>query len=279
MNRFYLVIDLGTTQARACLVDRDGRIAAIQYCPLTSYYPHPGWVEQDPLSLWRTVRELIARVLAGTPAQREISALALTNQRGTVIVWEEESGKPVYPAIVWQDRRQWEFVDVLRARPLYQELRRKTGVIPSSAQLISKLRWILDKVPHIRKRAEAGELMAGTPDTWLLWKMSGGKIQATDYSNAGITGLFNLETLTWDADLLAKLAIPAQMLARDVKPSAASYGLTDPATIGMEIPIAAVAGDQHAAMLGYGCIDSGQAQVTIGTGAFLLINTGNQPRL
>lgn len=279
MRRLYLVIDLGTTQARVCLVDTEGKIETIHYLPIASHYPQPGWVEQDPLSLWQTVTELINQLLADHEKKRQIEGLALTNQRGTVIVWEKETGNPVYPAIVWQDRRQWDFVEVLTARPLYQEIRRKTGIIPSSAAMASKLRWILDKVPGVRQRAEAGELLAGTPDTWLLWKMTKGRVHTTDYSNASITGLFNLQTLSWDRDLLGKLAIPHRILAPEIKPSAAHYGMTEPSAIGIGVPIASVAGDQHSAMLGYGCIDSGQVQVTIGTGAFMLINTGNQPRL
>ena len=278
MGSFYLVIDLGTTQARACLVDIEGKIEAIRYLPVLSHYPQLGQVEQDPVHLWRTVSGLITKLLSEREQERQIKGLALTNQRGTVIVWEQAPGKPVYPAIVWQDRRQWAYVEELRASALYREIRRKTGTLPSNVDLISKLRWILDRVPDVRARAEAGEILFGTPDTWLLWKMTKGRVHATDYSNASITGLFNLESLAWDRDLPEKLAIPRRILAPEIKPSAAPYGVTDPSAIGIEVPVVSVAGDQHSAMLGYGCIDSGQAQVTIGTGAFMLINTGNKPQ-
>jgi glycerol kinase len=203
--------------------------------------------------------------------------LAIANQSNSFLVWEKNSGDPVYPAIIWQDRRIWKMVEELTTDPLRGELYQKTGIIPGSSSFISKLRWVLDMVPDVRKRAEGGELIAGTLDSWLLWKMTGGLLHATDYSNAGTTGLFNLRNLNWDEELLKKVDIPKHLMAREIKPSAANYGLTKAGSIGVEIPIAAVAGDQHAAMLGYGCINEGEMQATMGTGTFLLINTGRTP--
>ncbi len=279
VKKLFLIIDLGTTQARACLVELGGPFFAIEYTPLRSHYPQPNWAEQDPEALWQAVVETTRRLLASRRTQDEILALGLTNQRATVVVWEKETGKPVYPAITWQDRRKWAFVDQLEARPLFQELRRKAGVIPTGLLMANKLRWILDNVPGVRKKAAEGKLLGGTLDTWILWKMTGGRVFATDDTNATVTGLCGLRTRSWDRELMETMQIPAHLMAKEIKPSAAHYGDSDPAILGIGLPIAAVAADQHAAMLGYGCISSGQAQATMGTGTFLFINTGEEPRL
>ena len=273
----YLVIDVGTTQARSCLVDRQGSIVAIEYVPLITCCPHPGWVEQNPILVYQALKDTTNRLLDRKSNEGAITALALTNQRNSVVVWNKKTGDPVYPAIVWQDRREWKLVHELMEDSLREELLHKCGIVARSATTISKLRWILDMVPGVRERAEAGELIGGTIDSWLLWKLTSGRLHATDYSNAAITGLFNLRTLCWDKELLERLRIPTTMLANEVKPSAEFYDHTSLESIGIEVPIAAVAGDQHAAMLGYGCVSAGQAQATIGTGTFLLINTGEKP--
>jgi glycerol kinase len=279
VRKLFLIIDLGTTQVRACLVELGGPFFAIDYLPLRVQHPQPGWAEQDPEGLWQAVVQVTRRLLASRPSQDEIVALALTNQRATVVVWEKQSGKPVYPAITWQDRRKWAFLDQLESRPLFQELRRKAGVIPSGILMANKLRWILDNVSGVRKKVERGELLAGTLDTWILWKMTGGRVFATDYTNATITGLCGLRTRLWDPELMETMHVPLSLMAGEIKPSATHYGDSDSATLGIGLPIAAVAADQHAAMLGYGCISSGQAQATMGTGTFFFINTGEEPRL
>ncbi len=276
MKKRLLIIDLGTTQVRAGLVAPDGVVAALEYRPIPTSFPQPGWVEQDPEALWEAVVEVAGRVLPNRSTAPDILGLGITNQRATLIVWEKETGRPVYPAIVWQDRRNREFTDKLTGAPLRDELRRRTGIVPSGMTLIGKLCWMLDTLPGLRQRAEKGEVLAGTPDTWLLWRITGGKTHATDYSNAAIIGLFNLQTREWDGYLLEKLGIPKSLLPAEIKPSGSDYGSTSVSTIGLETPIAAVAGDQHAAMLGYGSVSRGQANITMGTGAFLLINTGEE---
>jgi glycerol kinase len=274
-----LALDQGTSSSRAILFDRDGRIVGRPVAAeLTQHYPRPGWVEHDPEEIWRSQLEVGRRVMAESGLSAgEIAAIGVTNQRETTIVWDRETGKPVHNAIVWQDRRTASYCDRLKADGWEDAVRKKTGLVIDAYFSATKLRWLLDHVEGARGKAERGDLLFGTVDTFLIWRLSGGKSHITDVSNAARTMLFNIHTLDWDADLLAELEIPHGMLP-EVRASSEIYGETDPPLFGGATPIAGDAGDQHAAAFGQACFAPGMVKNTYGTGNFMLMNTGERPR-
>lgn len=273
---YILALDEGTTSARAALYDPEGRRLGIESEPVTSWFPQPGWVEQDAEAIWTAqlaaARRLIER-LGVAPA--EIAALGITNQRETTVVWERRTGKPVAPAIVWQCRRTADECAALAASPAGETVTRKTGLVVDAYFSASKIRWILDHVPEARSRARDGELLFGTVDTWLVWKLTGGTEHATDVSNASRTMLMNLATGDWDPELLALFDIPRAMLPR-ILPSSFVAGVAAPEHFGAEIPVAGVAGDQQAALFGQACFRHGLSKNTYGTGCFALLHTGER---
>lgn len=268
-----LALDQGTTSSRALVFDRHGAVVALAQQEFTQHFPQAGWVEHDASEIWRTqlavAREALAR--AGLQA-RQLRALAITNQRETTVLWDRATGEPVAPAIVWQDRRTAAVCDALRPR-WAARIQRKTGLVLDAYFSATKLQWLLDHVPGVRARAEAGELAFGTVDTWLLWKLTGEQVHATDASNAARTLLFNIHALQWDEELLRLFNIPAAVLPH-VHASSGVLGETDPALLGGAVPIAGVAGDQQAATFGQACFAPGMAKNTYGTGCFMLMNTG-----
>lgn len=273
-TRYVLALDQGTTSSRAILFRHDGEAVAIAQREFRQYYPQPGWVEHDAVEIWESqlavAREALER--AGVTWQ-EVVAIGITNQRETTVVWDKVTGKPVAPAIVWQCRRTADLCRDLRTGGWEQPIREKTGLVVDAYFSGTKVKWILDHVPGARASAEQGKLLFGTIDTWLLWNLSGGKIHATDYSNASRTLLYNIHTLRWDDELLAELGIPASMLP-EVRSSSGLFGETDSRLFGGPIRLAGVAGDQQAALFGQACFESGMAKNTYGTGCFLLMNTG-----
>ncbi len=277
MKTCIMALDEGTTSARCALYDRAGHIASLAQKEFTQHYPQEGWVEQDAMEIWTTQMEVARDAMrqAGVTHQN-IAAIGITNQRETVVVWDRDTGIPICPAIVWQCRRTAAYCDQLKAAGYEDMIREKTGLLIDAYFSGTKLRWILDHVPDARRRAENGDLLFGTMETWLIWKLTGGRVHVTDYSNASRTMLFNIHTLTWDEDLLRLLDIPACMLPEPV-PSSRIYGLTDPDILGGAIPIAGAAGDQQAALFGQTCFEIGDAKNTYGTGGFLLLNTGKEP--
>jgi glycerol kinase len=266
-----LAIDQGTTGTTCLVLGRDGRVLGRAYAEITQHYPQPGWVEHDPEEIWavtlRTAREAVAA--AGvTP-----TAIGITNQRETVVVWDRATGAPVGRAIVWQDRRTAPLCRELREAGREPWIRERTGLVLDPYFSATKLAWLLEHVPELRRRAEAGDLAAGTIDSWLIWKLTGGRVHATDPTNASRTLLYAIDRLQWDDELLALFGVPRALLP-EVRPSGGSFGETDPALFGAAIPIAGVAGDQQAALFGQGCWAPGLAKNTYGTGAFLLLHTG-----
>ncbi len=276
-EQYVLVLDQGTSNSRAVLFDRSGKVAGIAQKELTQIYPHAGWVEHDPMEIWGTQSGVANEILEKTCSRPdEIAAIGITNQRETTIVWEKATGKPVYNAIVWQCRRTAGICDQLKARGLEAYIRENTGLVVDAYFSGTKVKWILDNVEGACDRAEKGELLFGNVDAWLIWHLTRGKVHITDYSNASRTMLFNIGTLQWDERILAELGIPACMLP-EVKPSSGVYGHTDAHTFGgAEIPIAGDAGDQHAALFGQACFTDGMAKNTYGTGCFMLMNTGER---
>ncbi len=277
-----LALDQGTSSSRALVFDARGEAAALAQREFTQHFPQPGWVEHDAKEIWQTqlavAREALAQLRAKSPGAR-VKAIGITNQRETTVLWDRATGEPVGPAIVWQDRRTAAFCDALRAAGHARRVQRKTGLVIDAYFSGSKLRWMLDHLPgghDIRARAERGELAFGTIDSWLLWQLTGGRVHATDVSNASRTMLFNLHTLDWDADMLALLGVPRAVLPQ-VLPSSGLFGVTDPALFGEALPIAGVAGDQQAATFGQACFAPGMAKNTYGTGCFMLMNTGTRP--
>jgi len=271
-DKFILALDQGTTSSRTLLVDSKGSIRGIAQKEFTQYYPESGWVEHDPEEIWTTQLQTMHRVLAeaGIGFDR-IAAIGITNQRETTVVWDKNTGKPVYRAIVWQDKRTAPLCEDMKRIGLGNYVRENTGLVIDSYFSATKIRWILDKVKDVRKRAESGDLLFGTVDTWLIWKLTGGKSHLTDHTNASRTMLFNITGLEWDSYLLDQLRIPKTMLPA-VKPSSASFG--DYFIDGYKIPICGVAGDQQAALFGQACLEEGMAKNTYGTGCFMLMNTG-----
>jgi glycerol kinase len=277
MGKYVLAFDAGTTSSRCILFNEHGEICSVAQKEFTQYFPKPGWVEHDADEIWATQLSVAVEAMAkiGVSA-KDIAAIGITNQRETTIVWDKVTGEPVYHAIVWQCRRTAEYADSLAAKGLTDTFRQKTGLVIDPYFSGTKLRWILENVPGVRARAEKGELLFGTVDTWLMWKLSGGKIHATDYSNASRTMLFNINTLEWDKEILKELNIPECMLPKAM-PSSGLFGYADPKFLGGEIPIAGVAGDQQAALFGQTCFNAGEAKNTYGTGCFMLMNTGEKP--
>ena len=277
MSKYVMALDAGTTSNRCILFDRAGNLCSVAQKEFTQIFPQPGWVEHDANEIWATQLGVAVEAMGKIGARAEdIAAIGITNQRETTIVWDRATGEPVYNAIVWQCRRTSRFCDALKERGLTDFLRQRTGLVIDAYFSATKLKWILDNVPGARKRAERGELLFGTVETWLIWKLSGGRIHVTDYSNAARTMLFNINTLTWDEEILKIMDIPTSLLPTPV-PSSQVYGETDPSFFGRPIPIAGAAGDQQAALFGQTCFEPGQAKNTYGTGCFLLMNTGEKP--
>ncbi|MGN0998838.1 MAG: glycerol kinase GlpK [Faecousia sp.] len=277
MKNYIMAFDAGTTSNRVILFDREGRICSIAQKEFKQIFPKAGWVEHDADEIWASMLGVAVEAMnvIGASAS-DIAAIGITNQRETTILWDKTTGTPIYNAIVWQCRRTSDYCDSLKTQGLTDTIRQKTGLVIDAYFSGTKIKWILDHVPGAREKAEAGQLLFGTVDTWLIWKLTGGRVHVTDYSNASRTMLFNINTLTWDKDILELMAIPEQMLPQ-VKPSSCIYGMTDPSFLGGEIPIAGVAGDQQAALFGQTCFTPGDVKNTYGTGGFLLMNTGSKP--
>lgn len=277
MAKYIMALDAGTTSNRCILFDQHGNVCSMAQQEFTQYFPQPGWVEHDAEEIWSTQMEVARQAMQNIgAAPSDIAAIGITNQRETTIVWDKATGRPVCHAIVWQCRRTAEYCDSLKAKGLVEPFRAKTGLVLDAYFSGTKLRWILENVPGVRERAQRGELYFGTVETWLIWKLTGGKAHVTDYSNASRTMLFNINTLQWDEEILKELDIPAVMLP-EVRPSSEVYGYADPSFFGAPIPIAGAAGDQQAALFGQTCFQPGEAKNTYGTGCFLLMNTGDHP--
>lgn len=276
MSKYILALDQGTTSSRAIIFDNAGKIVSVAQKEFTQIYPKAGWVEHDPMEIWGTQSGVAREVLdkAGITAN-QIAAIGITNQRETTVVWDKNTGKPVYNAIVWQCRRTAAICDELKGKGLEASIREKTGLVVDAYFSGTKVKWILDNVAGAREKAEKGDLIFGNIDTWLIWNLTGGKTHVTDYSNASRTMLFNINTLEWDTDILKALNIPRSMLP-EAKSSSFVYGYTNKELFGVEIPIAGAAGDQQAALFGQACFQPGMAKNTYGTGCFMLMNTGEK---
>ena len=277
MSKYIMSLDLGTTSCRSILFDKKGQICSVAQKEFTQYFPEPGWVEHDAEEIWATQKGLMFEALEKLGVEMsDVAGIGITNQRETTVVWDKQTGRPICKAIVWQCRRTAEYCDELKAQGLADMFREKTGLVLDAYFSGTKLKWILDNVPNARERAEAGELLFGTIDTWIIWKLTHGKVHVTDYSNASRTMLFNINTLEWDEEILKILDIPRQMLP-EVKPSSYLYGHTEARIFGEEVPIAGAAGDQQCALFGQTCFAPGEAKNTYGTGGFMLMNTGEKP--
>ena len=277
MAKYVMALDAGTTSNRCILFDRAGNICSMAQREFTQFFPQPGWVEHDANEIWATQLGVAVEAMQTIGASAaDIAAIGITNQRETTVVWDRETGEPVCHAIVWQCRRTAEKADSLKEQGYTELIHRKTGLVIDAYFSATKLAWILDHIAGVRERAERGELLFGTVETWLIWKLTGGKVHVTDYSNASRTMLFNINTLEWDQEILDLLRIPGCMLP-EAKPSSMIYGTTDPALFGGKIPVSGAAGDQQAALFGQTCFQAGEAKNTYGTGCFLLMNTGNRP--
>ena len=277
MSKYVMALDAGTTSNRCIIFNEKGEMCSVAQKEFTQYFPKPGWVEHDANEIWSSQLGVAVEAMAklGIGAD-DIAAIGITNQRETTIVWDKSTGEPVYNAIVWQCRRTSEYCDTLKDKGLTDKFREKTGLIIDAYFSGTKLKWILDNVDGVRERAEKGELLFGTVETWLIWKLTKGKAHVTDYSNASRTLLFNIKDLTWDKEILEELNIPESMLP-EPKPSSCVYGYSDASFFGKEIPIAGAAGDQQAALFGQTCFNPGEAKNTYGTGCFMLMNTGETP--
>ena len=277
MSKYIMSLDLGTTSCRSILFDKKGQICSVAQKEFTQYFPEPGWVEHDAEEIWATQKGLMFEALEKLGVEMsDVAGIGITNQRETTVVWDKHTGRPICKAIVWQCRRTAEYCDELKAQGLADMFREKTGLVLDAYFSGTKLKWILDNVDNARERAEAGELLFGTIDTWIIWKLTHGKVHITDYSNASRTMLFNIHTLEWDEEILKILDIPRQMLP-EVKPSSYLYGHTEARIFGEEVPIAGAAGDQQCALFGQTCFAPGEAKNTYGTGGFMLMNTGEKP--
>ena len=277
MAKYVMALDAGTTSNRCILFNEKGEICSMAQKEFTQYFPKPGWVEHDPGEIWSTPLAVARQAMNEIHASAsDIAAIGITNQRETAIVWDKNTGKPVYNAIVWQCRRTSEYCDSLKEKGLTEMFQKKTGLVIDAYFSGTKVKWILDHVEGARERANRGELLFGTVETWLIWKLTKGAVHVTDYSNASRTMLFNINTLKWDDEILKELDIPKSMLPQ-AKPSSEIYGETDPSFFGGRIPIAGAAGDQQAALFGQTCFEKGEAKNTYGTGCFLLMNTGETP--
>jgi glycerol kinase len=279
MTKYILALDQGTSSSRAIVFDHEGHICSVAQQEFTQHFPQPGWVEHNPMEIWSSEAAVIAQAISEIGVTgKDIAAIGITNQRETTIVWDAETGLPVYNAIVWQDRRTSAFCDELKARGLVDKIRQKTGLIIDAYFSGTKIKWILDHVEGAREKAEAGKLRFGTVDSWLVWQLTRGTVHVTDVSNASRTMLFNINTLEWDQELLELLDIPASMMPA-VKSSSEVYGQTKTTIFAHEVPIAGIAGDQQAALFGQMCTAPGSVKNTYGTGCFLLMNTGTKPIL
>ncbi len=276
---YILALDQGTSSSRSIVFTPEGQIVAMAQREITQIYPQPGWVEHDPLQIWQTQLETAREALAKAGIHaNQVSALGITNQRETSVVWNKTTGQPVYNAIVWQDRRAEPACAALREQGWAERIQAKTGLLVDAYFSGTKLQWILDNVPQARAQAERGELLFGTIDSWLMWQLSGGAVHATDVSNASRTLLFNIHTNQWDEELLAALRIPARMMPT-VRASSADYGHVQPQWLGHSVPIGGVAGDQQSALFGQACFSAGMVKNTYGTGCFMLMHTGGQGML
>ena len=276
MSRYVMALDQGTTSSRAILFERDGRVAAVEQIEFEQHFPQPGWVEHDPGEIWSSQLAAGRGALAKAGASgSDLAAIGITNQRETTVVWERAGGRPIHRAIVWQSRQTAPICDELRARGLEEEVRRRTGLVIDAYFSGTKLKFILDAVPGARERAQRGELCFGTVDSWLLFKLTGGRVHATEYSNASRTLLYNIHERDWDGRLLEELQVPAEVLPR-VCDSSGAFGAAEAEWFGAPVPIVGIAGDQQAALFGQGCTEPGRAKNTYGTGSFLLMNTGER---
>ena len=277
MAKYIMALDAGTTSNRCILFDKTGKMCSVAQREFTQYFPKPGWVEHDADEIWASQLGVAVEAMNKIGATADdIAGIGITNQRETVIVWNKNTGEPIYHAIVWQCRRTSEYCDELKAKGLTETFREKTGLVIDAYFSGTKIKWILDHVSGAKELAEQGELLFGTVETWLIWKLTKGRVHVTDYSNASRTMLFNINTLEWDEEILDELQIPRSMLPK-VAPSSEIYGVTDASFLGGEIPIAGAAGDQQAALFGQTCFEAGEAKNTYGTGCFLLMNTGEKP--
>ena len=277
MKKYIMALDQGTTSSRCILFDRSGKICSMAQKEFDQLYPQPGWVEQNALEIWSSQLAVAMEAMALANAKPvDIAAIGITNQRETTIIWDRETGQPIYHAIVWQCRRTAEDIEKLKEDGFDEVIRAKTGLIPDAYFSASKITWILEHVEGARERAERGELLFGTVDTWLIYKLTGGAVHVTDYTNASRTMLFDIYNRCWDQEILERFEIPECMLP-EVKPSSCVYGYTDFPVLGGRIPIAAAAGDQQAALFGQCCFEAGEVKNTYGTGCFLLMNTGEKP--
>jgi glycerol kinase len=277
MEKYILALDQGTTSSRAMLFDRKGVIQYTSQSEFTQIFPKPGWVEHNPDEIWNTQMNVAADAISGLGIKANaVAGIGITNQRETTIIWDRKTSIPVYNAIVWQDRRTSDFCDELIALGLQERIREKTGLVVDAYFSATKIKWILDHVEGVRNRADRGELAFGTVDSWLVWKMTGGRCHVTDVSNASRTMLYNINTLAWDEELLGIFGIPKSILP-EVRDSSEVYGITDTVLLPDGIAISGIAGDQQAAMFGQMCIDEGMVKNTYGTGCFILLNTGSKP--
>lgn len=277
MDKYIMALDLGTTSCRCIIFDKNGRICSAAQKEFTQYFPQPGWVEHDAEEIWATQTGLMYEAMSKIDITiNEIAGIGITNQRETTVLWDKETGRPVHKAIVWQCRRTAGYCDELKKLGMAEFFRSKTGLVLDAYFSATKLRWLLDNAAGARERAEKGELLFGTVDSWIIWKLTGGKVHVTDYSNASRTMLFNIHTLKWDEEILRVLKIPQQILP-EVKPSSHVYGYTDSKLFGREVPIAGAGGDQQCALFGQTCFGRGEVKNTYGTGGFMLMNTGTAP--
>lgn len=275
-KKYIMALDQGTTSSRCILFDKKGNVCSMAQREFTQIYPNPGWVEHNPMEILASQMSVAMEAMTMVGAKTDqIAGIGITNQRETTIVWDKNTGEPVYNAIVWQCRRTSDMIDVLAENGFGQKVREKTGLIPDAYFSASKVAWILNNVPGARQKAQAGELLFGTVDTWLIWNLTKGKVHVTDYTNASRTMLYDIYHLCWDKEILDYFRIPESMLP-DVKPSSCIYGYTDSSVLGGEIPIAGAAGDQQCALFGQCCFEEGDVKNTYGTGCFMLMNTGNK---
>lgn len=276
MKKYIMALDQGTTSSRCILFDRGGNICSMSQKEFTQIYPKPGWVEHNPMEIWSSQLAVATECMAMTGISAEqIGGIGITNQRETTILWDRNTGEPVYNAIVWQCRRTSDMIEALKQDGFDKVIREKTGLVPDAYFSASKIAWILQNVPGVRQKAENGELLFGTVDTWLIWNLTKGAVHVTDYTNASRTMLFDIHRLCWDEEILERFGIPESILPR-VCPSSFVYGHTDPSVLGGAIPIAGAAGDQQAALFGQCCFEQGEVKNTYGTGCFMLMNTGRQ---
>lgn len=277
MKKYIMSLDAGTTSSRCILFEKDGKIASVVQREFPQIFPREGWVEHDPLAIWSTQISVATEALLRIGGSwDEVWGIGITNQRETIVVWDRKTGVPIYNAIVWQCRRTSDLCDELKRSEKAKMIKEKTGLLLDPYFSATKLHWILENIPGAKEKAEAGDLAFGTIDTWLIWNLTGGRVHATDYSNASRTMLFNIHTLSWDDELLSLFGISRKILP-EVLPSSGIFGYTDPSILGASLPIAGVAGDQQAALFGQCCFDKGETKNTYGTGAFLLMNTGDAP--